>query len=45
MVVVVGFQLDRFEIAVIGLALGVAQTTVSGAYRRSLATKVRAIGH
>ena len=43
--IVAGILLDRFEIAVIALLLGAAQTTVSGAYRRSLAAKVRAIGH
>ena len=43
--IVAGILLDRFEIAIIALLLGAAQTTVSGAYRRSLAARVRAIGH
>ena len=38
-------SVERFEIAVIALLLGAAQTTVSGGYRRALAAKVRAIGH
>lgn len=42
--IVAGIVLDRFEIAVIALLLGAAQTTVSGAYRRTLAAKVRSIG-
>jgi len=44
-VILAGVVFDRFEIAVIALLLGAAQTTVSGAYRRALAAKVRAIGH
>ena len=41
---VVGALLDRFEIAMAALALGVAETTVRSAYRRALAARVRAIG-
>ena len=38
-VVVVGYQLDRFDTALIGLAIGVAETTARPAYRRALATQ------
>jgi hypothetical protein len=45
MVVIVGYVLDRFDTALIGLAIGVAETTARPAFRRALATKVRDIGH
>jgi hypothetical protein len=40
----VGQELDRFEIAALALLLGAAETTVRGAYHRALASKVRDIG-
>lgn len=45
MVVAVGVVLDRFDTALIGLAIGVAETTFRPAFRRALATKVRDIGY
>ncbi|HEY0387433.1 MAG TPA: hypothetical protein VGC71_03225 [Gaiellales bacterium] len=41
----VGVLLDQFTAAVAGVSLGVAEGTVRAAYRRSLARKVRSIGH
>jgi hypothetical protein len=40
-----GFALGWFTTAVIGLGLGVADSTVRAEYRRALARKVRSIGH
>ncbi len=40
----IGVAVDRFEIAVIALLLGAAETTVRGAYHRALAARVRTIG-
>ncbi len=44
-VVIAGFALDHFDTALIGLAIGMAETTARPAYRRALATKIRDIGH
>jgi hypothetical protein len=44
-VVVAGRLLDHFDTALIGLALGAAESTVRPAYHRALARKVREIGH
>jgi hypothetical protein len=41
---IAGALVGRFEIAVIALLLGAAETTVRGAYRRALAARVRSIG-
>jgi hypothetical protein len=41
----IGVVLDQFTAALAGVALGVAEGTVRAAYRRSLARKVRSIGH
>jgi hypothetical protein len=41
----VGAAIHRFTPAIAGVSLGVAEGTVRAAYRRSLAAKVRAIGH
>jgi hypothetical protein len=40
-----GVVTDQFTAAMAGVALGVAEGTVRAAYRRSLAAKVRTIGH
>jgi len=40
-----GLAVGEFNAALAGVALGVAEGTVRAAYRRSLAAKVRAIGH
>jgi hypothetical protein len=40
-----GVVTDQFTAALAGVALGVAEGTVRAAYRRSLAAKVRTIGH
>jgi hypothetical protein len=41
----IGIALDQFSAALTGVALGVAEGTIRAAYRRSLAKKVRRIGH
>jgi hypothetical protein len=41
----IGMAIGRFSAALAGVALGVAEGTVRAAYRRSLARKVRQIGH
>lgn len=44
-VLIIGQALGRFDPALIGLGLGVADGTLRAAYRRALARKVREIGH
>ena len=44
-VVIAGFVLDRFDTALIGLALGAAEASIRPAFHRNLARKARDIGH
>jgi hypothetical protein len=44
-VVIAGLVLDRFDTALIGLALGAAEVSIRPAFHRNLARKARQIGH